>query len=166
MSGGRRIDGADLTLGALALIGAGGYLYETAQIPASLLEDAVGARGVPLAIGWAMAALGALLCCRAFVRPSRAQDALRASEPSTRPLGPHARALGLLAILFVYVVVLPYAGYIAATAMLIASVAWFSGAPRSRYLPVIGIAGGVFLWVVFDPMLSVALPVGSWWEGR
>jgi putative tricarboxylic transport membrane protein len=167
MNGGRRIDGSDLTLGVLALTGSAGYLYETAQIPASLLEDAVGARGVPLAIGWVMAVLGAVLCVRGVVRGR--VDAGAPPEGTTffsTALRPHAQALGLLAILAMYVVLLPYAGYIASTVLLIVTVAWFSGATRSSYLLVIAIAGSVFLWLMFDPMLGISLPAGSWWDGR
>ena len=167
MSVRRRVDGAELTLGVLALFGSAGYLYETARIPESLLEDAVGARGVPLAIGSVMAALGAILCLRAFLRRRvGAEDSSMERDPMSATLRPHIQALGLLAILAVYVALVPYAGYIASTALLIAAVAWFSGATRSGYLAVIAIAGSVFLWVMFDPMLSISLPLGSWWKVR
>ena len=167
MNGGRRIDGSDLTLGILALLGSAGYLYQTARIPESLLEDAVGARGVPLAIGWAMAVLGAVLCVRGVVRGQvDARGPPKDAAPFATALRPHAQALGLLAILAMYVVLLPYAGYIASTAPLIVTVASFSGATRSWSLLVIAIAGSVFLWLMFDPMLGISLPTGSWLEGR
>ena len=165
----------DLTLGVLALIAAAGYLYETAQIPESLLEDAVGARGVPLAIGWAMAVLGALLCLRGLIgaphderkdERSTGEQRVAASAPLSVALRPHLQALGLLAILAAYVGLLPHAGYVASTALLIAGVSWFSGAKRTWQLPMIAIAGSVFLWVMFDPMLSIPLPAGTWWESR
>ena len=169
MNARRGVDGSELTLGVLALVGSAGYLYETAQIPESLLEDAVGARGVPLAIGWVMAALGAILCVRGIVRghfDAGAAMAPQDREPSATALRPHMQALGLLAILAAYVVLLPYAGYVASTALLTAAVAWFSGATRSRYVPVIAIGGSIVLWLMFDPMLGISLPVGSWWGGR
>ena len=168
MKRGTRIVGADLALGALALIASCGYLYEAGQIPESLLEDAVGARGVPWAIGWAMAALGAILCVRAFLRGGTdGAGASVASEPHTTIVQPpHMQALGLFAILATYIGLLPYAGYAVSTTLLIAAVAWFAGASRSYRLPIIAIAGSVFLWLMFDPMLGIPLPVGSWWEGR
>jgi tripartite-type tricarboxylate transporter receptor subunit TctC len=128
MKVGRRIDARDLALGILALIGSTGYLYETAQISASLLEDAVGARGVPLAFGWTMAAVGVILCLRALFR-GRAEDASPAPVDRDRAaaLRPHVQALGLLAILAAYVVIVPFAGYIPSTALLIGAVAWFRG---------------------------------------
>ena len=67
MSVRRQIDGSDLLLGGIALVASAGYLYEASQIPESLLEDAVGAKGVPVAIGWAMAGLGSILCLRSVL---------------------------------------------------------------------------------------------------
>ncbi len=78
----------------------------------------------------------------------------------------HLAALGLLAILAVYIAVLPYAGYIVSTAVLIGAVARFSGAALGRNLLLVALAGGLALWVLFDPMLGISLPVGSWWQGR
>jgi hypothetical protein len=170
-----KVNAADLALGMLALIAAAGYLYETAQVPESLLEDAVGARGVPLAIGCAMAVLGALLCVRGLIgaphderkdERSTGEQRVAAGMPLSLALRPHLQALRLLAMLAAYVALLPHAGYVASTALLIAGVAWLSGAKRSWRLPVIAIAGSVFLWGMFDPMLSIPLPPGTWWESR
>jgi len=166
-----KLNAVDLTLGVLAVTAAAGYLYETAQIPESLLEDAVGARGVPLAIGGAMAALGALLCFRGLLgarngEPSGGERPAAASESLPNALRPHLQALALLGILATYVALLPHAGYIASTALLIAGIAWFAGAKRSWQLPLIAIAGSVFLWVMFDPVLSIPLPAGAWRESR
>lgn len=166
MKGGRRIDRSDLTLGILALIGSAGYLYETTRIPESLLEDSVGARGVPLAFGWTMAAVGAILCLRGLVRGRTDAAPTSTGRDFAAALRPHAQALGLLAILVAYVVVVPYAGYIPSTALLIGTAAWFSGAERSRYLVIAAIAGAVALWLMFDPLLGISLPAGSWWQRR
>ena len=165
MKAGRRIDVADLVLGVLSLVGSAGYLYETAQIPASLLEDTVGARGVPLAFGWTMASLGVVLCLRALLRGRVDTASTSAANRDWTPaLRPHVQALGLLAILAAYVALVPFAGYIPSTALLIGAVAWFSGAPRNRGLIVVAMAGAVALWLMFDPMLGVSLPAGSWWQ--
>jgi len=126
MKAGRRIDVPDLVLGVLSLVGSAGYLYETAQIPASLLEDTVGARGVPLAFGWTMASLGVVLCLRALLRGRVDTASTSAANRDWTPtLRPHVQALGLLAILAAYVALVPFAGYIPSTALLIGAVAWF-----------------------------------------
>ncbi len=75
------VDGPDLFLGVVALAVSVGYLYEAARIPASLLEDAVGARGVPTALGYAIVALGLILCVRGLV--SGAPAALAAPTAAT-----------------------------------------------------------------------------------
>src|SRR5689334_2775265 len=112
-----------LGLGAVAL--AAGYLYVASGIQESLLSDAVGAGGVPRALGWAMAALGLLLCLRSlsFAPRDKTQAAVPTQDGTipARQRHPHLQALGLLAILAGYVVLAPYLGYGLAVAVLIAA---------------------------------------------
>ena len=161
------VGGADLFLGIVALGVSAGYLYEATQIPESLLEDAVGARGVPVALGWAMVALGLILCVRGLVSRTPESVAPSAAIGETRVARrPHVLAAGLLAILIAYAGLLPYAGYVIATALLIGAVSRFAGTPFTRTLPLVAIVGGFVLWFLFDPLLGTSLPFGSWWEGR
>jgi putative tricarboxylic transport membrane protein len=161
------VDGPDLFLGVVALTVSAGYLYEALRIPESLLADVVGARGVPIAVGWITAALGLILCLRGVLSRTHATAETASAAPSnSEAFGRHLLALGLLAILAMYVVVLPYMGYIASTALLIGAVARFSGAAFGRNMLLASIAGGLVLWVLFDPLLEISLPVGSWWQGR
>jgi putative tricarboxylic transport membrane protein len=162
----RQIGRADLWLGVVALGAAAGYLYQASLIPESLLADPVGAKGLPLAIGWAMAVLGLVLCLRSVLFRAGAAESPAATDAPSSAMAAHLAALGLLAILAVYVVVLPYAGYVVATAVLIGAVARFSGAAFDRDLLLVAIAGGVVLWLLFDPLLGISLPAGSWWPGR
>ena len=53
-------DKREFFFGIGAVIVAIGYRYVAAQIPESMLSDAVGAGGVPNALGWALAGLGAI----------------------------------------------------------------------------------------------------------
>jgi hypothetical protein len=165
-----RSNGADLTLGVLASRASAAICTKRRRFPRSLLEDAVGARGVPLAIGWMMAALGAVLCVRGLLGSRNDERSIGgrpcANGSRCRCAAAHLQALGLLAILAAYVALLPYAGYVAPTALLIAAVAWFLR--RDAKLAAAGdrIAGSVFLWVMFDPMLSIRFPPEPWWESR
>lgn len=163
----------DFFLGLVSMVVSAAYLVVTSQIQESMLSDAVGAGGVPTALGWAMAALGLIVCVRSlFVRASKAEgvamvaSAVDDGEKAPEALRPHLLALGLLVILAAYVVVTPYLGYIASTALLIGASARFCGMPFSRNLFIISILGGLGLWVMFDPMLSTPMPVGSLWGGR
>lgn len=162
------VDGPELFLGVVALCVSAGYLYQASQIAESLLEDAVGARGVPVALGWVMAALALVQIGRGSLSRLRAES----DKPMPTVAGdpgdarPRWLALSLLAILVVYVGLLPYAGYIASTALLIGAVARLAGGAFDRTLLVVAIVGGGLLWLVFDPLLGIALPAGSWWVGR
>ena len=68
-----RVAHGDFALGAGAVALASAYLAIAQTIPDSLLSDAVGAAGVPKLVGWAMLAVGALLCLRSvrFARTAR-----------------------------------------------------------------------------------------------
>ena len=143
-----------------------GYLYEASQIPESLLADSVGAKGIPVAIGWVMAGVGAILCGRSVLRRAPAAESPSAEPDDPADVMRHLLALGLLAILAIYVSILPYAGYIASTALLVGAVARFAGAAFGRTLLFVAIGGSLALWLLFDPLLGISLPAGSWWGGR
>lgn len=155
------------------MVGSAGYLVVTSQIQESMLSDAVGAGGVPTALGWALAALGLIVCVRSLIFPTPKPDitvgaAAECDDAEKTPEGmrPHLLALGLLAILATYVVITPYLGYIASTTLLIAASARFCGMPLSRSLFIISLVGGLGLWVMFDPLLSTPMPVGKLWGVR
>jgi putative tricarboxylic transport membrane protein len=162
------VDGADLFLGIVALGVSVGYLYEAALIPESLLADAVGAAGMPRSLGWAMVALGLILCARGLVSgsPALAVPPPAPSVGTRLATRPHVLAVGLLSILAAYAALLPYAGYRISTALLIGTVARFAGTTFTRSLPIIAIVGGLVLWLLFDPLLGTTLPIGGWWEGH
>ncbi|MDB5745508.1 MAG: Tripartite tricarboxylate transporter TctB family protein [Massilia sp.] len=160
----------DLTLGVVTMLVAGAYIALAAQIPESLLSDEVGASGLPTALGWAMGMIGALLAARSLRRsPSApaeaAPDEAGDTEEFAAGMRPHWMALGLLAMLSVFVIVAPYLGYIVTTALLLAGAAWFSGALRDRMLLPIALVGAAALWLLFDVLLAIPLPVGSLWGG-
>jgi len=166
MSAGKRVDGPELLLGLLALAASAGYLYEASQIPESLLADPIGARGVPIAIGWVLAAVGLILCVRSALRRVPANTESASDTAGDAPaLTPHVLALGLLAILAVYLLILPHGGYIASTALLIGAIARFAGAPFGRTPLFVAIGGSLVLWLLFDPMLGISLPVGALFGG-
>ena len=162
------VDGPELFFGLVALGVSAGYLYEASQISQSLLEDAVGARGLPVAVGRVMAVLALIQCGRGIVSRTSAEN--DAPSPAKDDPGAGARprwlSLSLLAILCIYVAILPYGGYIASTALLIAAVARVAGTAFNRSFIIIAIVGSAVLWLLFDPLLGIALPAGSWWVGQ
>ena len=169
----RKINLPDFILGIVTMAVSAGYLVVTSQIQESMLSDAVGAGGVPTALGWSLAALGLIVCVRSLIFRTPKPDIVvtataKGDDDEKTPEGmrPHLLALGLLAILAAYVLITPYLGYIASTALLIAASARFCGLPLSRRLLIISFVGGLGLWVMFDPMLSTSMPVGKLWGGR
>ena len=173
------IDKPEFFFGIGAVIVAIGYRYVAKQIPESMLSDAVGAGGVPNALGWALAILGGLVALRSIKRRASeppvsataaddVQPTAALAEPAETTAGwrPHVQALGLLGILIAYVLITPLLGYILSTALLIGISAWFCGTPFSRNLLIIAALGGLSLWIMFDPLLSTPMPVGTLWGGR
>ncbi len=76
------------------------------------------------------------------------------------------RALGFLAFGAAYVLLLPFVGYIIATALLIGAIAIYEGAPRRSWIvPVAAIGGGLFYWAIFVKLLGVNQPIGSIFQG-
>ena len=148
-----------LGLGAIAL--AAGYLYVASGIQESLLSDAVGAGGVPRALGWAMAALGILLCLRSLSFTAAAPKAATPPAPDNTTTAharhPHLQALALLGILIGYALLAPYLGYALSIAALIAAVATYGGAAIDRNLLLISGAGGLVLWLVFAKILGISM---------
>ena len=147
-----------LGLGAMAL--AAGWLYVATGIQESLLSDATGAAGVPKALGWLMAALGLLLCLRSVsftgTRPAAPAEADTSPRAHARK---HLQALVLLAMLIGYVVLAPYLGYVLAIAVLVAATAAYGGAAIDRKMLLISGAAGIGMWLVFDKLLSIPMPV-------
>lgn len=169
-----RIEATDFWLGVAIMVFSAGYLALCGQVQESLLSDAVGAAGLPRAVAWSMIVLGGLLTMRSLrFRPAtalpreavgEADDAALAREDGS--LNPHLKALGLLAMLALFVFVMPFIGYIAATAVLLCAVAFYGGAVHGRNLAIIAVAGALGLWFLFDFSLHIPLPVGSLWEAR
>lgn len=156
----------DRITGTLGLLLSGAYVLQAHAIEDSLLADAVGAAGVPTGVGIMMA-----LASLALLIKSLASAPQPASTPEdVEPGGaqhPHAMAVGLLAILAVYVALLPVLGYVPSIGLLIGAVAWFAGARKAVSVVACMVVAGPLLWLMFDWALEIRLPVGLWpqWLG-
>lgn len=153
-----RLQRADFFLGLGAIALAAAWLYVASDIQESMLSDATGAGGVPRALGWLMAALGLLLCLRsisfaAAATPARGDESLRAQARK------HLQALVLLAMLAGYVVLAPYLGYVLAISILVAATAAYGGAVINRNMLLISAGAGIGMWLLFDKLLSIPMPV-------
>jgi hypothetical protein len=147
----------DLVLGLAASVLAAAYYAAAEALPRSLLADAVGADGAPKAYAIALGLLGIVQMARAVARADRARDR---GGKETAALRTHLRALGVIAIGAVYMVAMPYLGYLLATAVLIYVLAVYAGQAHSWRTAVISLGGGAVLWISFAKLLGVAMPAG------
>jgi hypothetical protein len=156
-----RLQRTDFFLGLGAIVLSGVYLYVASGIEESMLSDATGAGGVPRVLGWMMAALGVLLCLRSVsfapAAPATPGGESSTAAPTPWMMNPHVQALVLLGILVAYVALAPYLGYMVATALLLAAVAAYGGAPIGRNLLLISATGGIVLWLAFAWALSIPM---------
>lgn len=146
----------DLALGLVAVALAAAWFTAADAVPVSMLSDAVGPGGVPKVVAVVMGGAGSLLALGAL-RGKRATDDL--------PNPAHGRALGLLAILVAYIVLVPLVGYVVAIGALAAAVAAYAGAPLGPKVVAFGVGAAALLWLSFVQALGVAFPAGRLFGG-
>ncbi len=142
----------DAVLGIASVVLASAYFAEASAIPQSLLADAVGADGVPRLLAFGLGATGLALAGRGIARPVAGKD--------DAPPGALLRAAGLLAILVVYLLLVPVAGYAISIAALIAAVAWYAGARPGATMAAAAIGGAALFWFMFGVLLGIPMPSG------
>jgi putative tricarboxylic transport membrane protein len=148
----------DTAFGVLMLVLAAAYYASASAIPQSGLADAVGPQGLPRIYAAALATL-------ALVRIARSRQP--AAPGGARIAGGQApadirRSLGLLTIGAGYVVIVPWAGYIAAIALLIGATIGYQARAWRRTHVAIAVAGALVLWIVFVVFLGIRQPGGVW----
>ncbi|EUB99498.1 hypothetical protein PMI07_005779 [Rhizobium sp. CF080] len=159
----------DLLSGAALLAVAGTYYTWSTQIADSTLSDEIGADGLPKVLSVLLAILAACLIGRALLAVrlhAVAATTGKADEEEEDENAPLPRALGFLLFGAAYVFLLPFVGYIVATALLIGGIALYEGAQRRSWIvPAAAIGGAVFYWAIFVKLLGVNQPMGSIFQG-
>lgn len=146
----------DGALGIIGLMLAGAYYLMAADVPESLLSDAVGPAGLPKIYAVVLAGLSLVLAGRGF-RPSQA-----GRKGPSHAGGDVARAAGLLALGAVYLAVVEYVGYVAAVALLIAATVWYQGGVFRPRILLVAAGGAALFWLMFVRLLGVQHPPGIW----
>lgn len=102
------------------------------------------------------------LFVRAARRSSRAAPPEREVDGVKFTLREHFRAVGVLAFGALYLILLPYVGYILGVILLVTSLAIYMGTKPSP--KVVGIAAlvAVIFYLLFVQLLSIPLPAGIW----
>ena len=157
-----------------------GYYLLTAQIPESQLADAVGPQGLPRMYAFLLGGLSLILIARSF-RPSglgppkgghyeKEKNAPEPGAQSPEPMeGPTPsarsqvlRAFGVIVIGAIYIVIVPWLGYIVSLAALIAATTYYQGGGMSRRVAIVSVSGAVVFWLLFVAILGIQHPAGFW----
>jgi putative tricarboxylic transport membrane protein len=163
---------ADKITGAAGMLAGAAYGYTALNIEDSLLADAVGAGGVPLAVSATLFLAALILSLRAWFKSpvqTPVQTPVQSADPAVQSdaaqggsAHPHLMAGALLLLLALYVWVLPFLGYLLSIGLLVASCAWLGGARQKRSLMLAALLAGPALWLIFDWALAIGLPMGVW----
>lgn len=151
----------DLICSVILLCVAVLYYALARDLGQTALSDAVGPGGLPRVYAAALAVLAALLASTALVGRIRGGAATAASAPvQGRSSGYRLRrALGALTIGIGYVLIVPVIGYPFAIALTIGAMAAYQGERLGWRLALLACAGALVLFVLFDQVLGVSMPV-------
>lgn len=158
----------DFGFACAALAFAVGYYLMAGAIPTSLLSDAVGPGGLPKAYGVVLGGLALILMAQSLVASRRSVGAARRAASSGEEDRVHVprvqliRVGGMLAIGVVYVVVVPWLGYVLSLTGLIAATCYYQGGAVTRQLGVVALGGALFFWLLFVIVLRIPQPAGIW----
>jgi putative tricarboxylic transport membrane protein len=154
----------ELVLGCATLAIAAGYYLMAIQIPQSDIADVIGPQGLPKTYAALLAALSVILIVRALTSTRtqrvRAAAPVRAIQNIPRNVG--WRVFGMLMNGVIYILVVPWLGYILSIAALIAATVYYQGGGFSRRVAAVAIGGALLLWLLFVRLLHIAHPAGIW----
>lgn len=145
-------------VGALVLfLVAVGYFALAREIPESALGDEISAHGLPYAYAALLALAALAIAVRGLVR--RHVHASSQTAPTPGPsLGSLLRSAGAIGLGVLYLILLPLAGYLIATAALLAAMVRYLGEPLGWRIAAVALGGTAFLWLLFDRVLGISLP--------
>ena len=162
----------ELVLGSTTLAIAAVYYLLAIRIPQSDIADVIGAQGLPKTYALLMAGLSIILIVRALAStrtqrvraasPAAAADATPATPKPGLRRGVAWRVFGMLMNGVIYILVVPWLGYILSIAALIAATVFYQGGALNRRAAAVAIGGAVFLWLLFVRLLHIAHPAGIW----
>ncbi len=139
------------------LLIAAAYYAATLTIQQSTLEDEIGPTGLPTVLAALLAIIAVIIGLRALMT---APAAAPPSDKDKDPEAPWPRALGILAIGWLYLPVASVVGYPLALVTMLVAVALYEGMKPSIRMFAVAIGGAVFFWLLFDVVLGVRQPEG------
>ena len=152
----------DVVVGLCLLALAVAYWLGADAIPRSRLAGGVGADGLPKALAYALGVLSLVLIGRSLAM-WRAAAAERASpEEAAQERRRLLRALGMFALGVLYLLALPWLGYLLSVILLVGSVALYNGKAPSPMLAAVAVGTGVLFYFLFVRFLDIRQPPGLW----
>ena len=154
----------ELVLGIATLAIAAVYYLLAIRIPQSDIADVIGAQGLPKTYASLLAGLSIIVIVRAVValRTAAAPDETPATPKPGGQRGAAWRVFGMLMNGVIYILVVPWLGYILSIAALIAATVYYQGGELNRRAAAVAIGGAVLLWLLFVRLLHIAHPAGIW----
>jgi len=151
----------NVALGLITLSLAAAYLVATLDVPRSILDGPVGARGFPNLIGWSLVCASVLLIARSLLfRQKAASDGEADNQEWASPGRAALRAAGLAAIAVAYLLVLPVLGYLLSTFLLIAVGVLYQEWRAPAWALAVAASGSFVFWLLFAQLLRIPLPAG------
>lgn len=146
----------DLGCGVAGLALAAAFYFLADDLPRSLLADPTGADGLPKLLAYLLGGLSLLLIVGALRRAPA-----RASATADEGLDKHLRSAGMLGLGVLYLVLVPWLGYLPTIFLFILAVAIYAGTrPGWQPLAVSAIGAGA-LWFTFVKLFSIPMPTGT-----
>ncbi|HYN64289.1 MAG TPA: tripartite tricarboxylate transporter TctB family protein [Candidatus Limnocylindrales bacterium] len=162
----------DLAFGSATLVLSVAYYWTAVAIPEGQLADAVGPRGLPTTYALLLAALSLIVMVRSLARrrDPRPQEPAGPSPAAPSSAAPsHAaqrrvlwRVAGMLGMGIVYILVVPWLGYLFSIAALILATTYYQGGALNPRVAGVALCGGIFFWLLFVVMMGIPQPPG-WW---
>src|SRR5690606_20142337 len=148
--------------GLLAALAAA-YWLQADALPRSRLAGHVGADGFPKMLAVALGLLAIALAVQTLLEARKRQRSGAAAPDTTASeWKAHLRALGLIAIGAAYIIALPYLGYAVSVAIVLASVATYTGLKLSWRTAAFSLGGAAGFYVIVVRILQIPLPSGFW----
>jgi putative tricarboxylic transport membrane protein len=147
----------DLVCSIVLLGVAASYYWLATDISRSALADEIGAHGLPYAYAALLALVAVALAVKSLLRAARGRAAPGTGDED-HGFVVIVRATGALVLGVLYLLILPFAGYLVATASLLAAMLRYLGEPLGLRAVAIVAIGALLLWLVFAHVLGIALP--------
>jgi len=83
-------------------------------------------------------------------------------SPEPRGRSQVFRAFGVIVIGAVYIVTVPWLGYLVSLAALIAATTYYQGGGLNRRVAIVSVSGALLFWLLFVAILGIQHPAGLW----